>query len=356
METETGHTQPPDDPALLREFAVTLAERRRNWIWAWLPGALLLIGLIFLTLHFAELQVIVDLLGGARAAFLIPALLLQLGTYVCAAAVWWLALSAFGHSIGLRGLLPLGIAKLFMDQAVPTGGMSGTLLVVAGLIHRSVSFEAAVLTLLTSLISYYAVYPVMAVLSVAVLAAHHRDSVAAWSGLAALMLVSAAIPLAVFVLGKNAMKVVPSRLRNMEIVQRVLNAIAGVPVSRLRNPILLAQTSALQAAVFLFDGMTLWIAFEAIGSHISLPVAFSAHVLGTVAATLGPTPLGLGTFEAGAVAVLASVDVPLEVALSAVLYTRALTFWLPMLPGLWLARRELLRAKSFVNLHAHRDN
>ena len=96
----------------------------------------------------------------------------------------------FNFFIALRRGLDFMIefAKLFMDQAVPTGGMSGTLLVVAGLIHRSVSFEAAVLTLLTSLISYYAVYPVMAILSVAVLAAHHRDSVAAWSGLAALML------------------------------------------------------------------------------------------------------------------------------------------------------------------------
>jgi uncharacterized protein (TIRG00374 family) len=350
LKTETNHTHTPDDPALLREFAVILTEQRRNWIWAWLPGFLLLIGLIFLTVHFAELQVIADLLRGARTEYLIPALFLQLGTYVCAATVWWLALSAFGHSIGLRGLLPLGFAKLFLDQAVPTGGMSGTLLVVAGLIHRSVSFEAAVLTLLTSLISYYAVYPVMAILSVAILAVHHRDSVAAWSGLAVLMLVSAAIPLTVFALRKNAVKVLPPRLRKFRIVQSVIKAIAGIPVSRLRNPVLLAQTSALQAAIFLLDGMTLWIAFQAIGSQISLPVAFSAHVLGTVAATLGPTPLGLGTFEAGAVAVLASVDVPLEVGLSAVLYTRALTFWLPMLPGLWLARREFVQARSFVNL------
>lgn len=346
---KAGHTHAADDTALLREFADILVKSRRNWIWVWLPGVLVLTGLVILILHLTELQVILELLRGARAEWLIPALSLQLGTYVCAAAIWWLALSAFGHSIGLRRLLPLGFAKLIMDQAFPTGGVSGTLLMVAGLVHRSVSFEAAFLTLLTSLICYYAVYPVMAIISVAILAGHHRDSIAAWSGLVGLILVSATIPAAVIILQKHGMKVVPSWLHRVRLVRSILGAVAGVPLSRLGKPILLLQTSALQAAIFLLDGMTLWVAFEAIGSHVSFPVALAAHVLGTVAATLGPIPLGLGTFEGGAVAVLASVDVPLEVALLAVLYTRALSFWLPMLPGLWLARMEYLQAKTFIS-------
>jgi hypothetical protein len=31
------------------------------------------------------------------------------------------------------------------------------------------------------------------------------------------------------------------------------------------------------------------------------------------------------------------------------LFTRALTFWLPMLPGLWLAKREINQAKGFLS-------
>ena len=349
LDTKRGHTNATDELALLREFAGILVESKRGWIWVWLPGVLVLAGLIFLILHFGELQVIFDLLEGSRLEWLIPAVFAQLGTYVCAAAIWWLALSAFGYSVGLRRLLPLGFAKLFMDQAFPTGGISGTLLVVAGLVHRSVSFQVAFLTLLTSLISYNAVYPLMAMISVAILAMHHRDSIAAWYGLAGLILVSAAIPMAVIMLQKHGMKVVPSWLLRVRLVHTVLKAMAGVPLSRLRNPVLMSRTSVLQAAIFLLDGVTLWIAFEAIGSHISLPVAFAAHMLGTVAATLGPIPLGLGTFEGGAVAVLASANVPLEVGLLAVLYTRALSFWLPMLPGLWLARREYLQARTFLD-------
>jgi Mg2+-importing ATPase len=35
------------------------------------------------------------------------------------------------------------------------------------------------------------------------------------------------------------------------------------------------------------------------------------------------------------------VGVPVAVALAATLLFRGLSFWLPMLPGLWLAHREL---------------
>ena len=37
-------------------------------------------------------------------------------------------------------------------------------------------------------------------------------------------------------------------------------------------------------------------------------------------------------------------NVPLEAALTATLLLRGLTFWLPMVPGLWLTRRELRHA------------
>jgi len=58
-------------------------------------------------------------------------------------------------------------------------------------------------------------------------------------------------------------------------------------------------------------------------------------------ATFGLVPLGLGTFEATCVAMLRTLGVLLEAALTATLLLRGFTLWLPMLPGLLLARREL---------------
>jgi uncharacterized membrane protein YbhN (UPF0104 family) len=62
--------------------------------------------------------------------------------------------------------------------------------------------------------------------------------------------------------------------------------------------------------------------------------------------TLSFAPGGLGTFEAAAVMILKSAGVPLATAFSATLLFRGLNFWLPMLPGMWFARRALRRTSA----------
>jgi uncharacterized membrane protein YbhN (UPF0104 family) len=57
-------------------------------------------------------------------------------------------------------------------------------------------------------------------------------------------------------------------------------------------------------------------------------------------AILGVIPGGLGLFEGGAVAMLRWFDVPVEAGLAATLLLRAWTFWLPMVPGMWIAHHE----------------
>jgi hypothetical protein len=56
--------------------------------------------------------------------------------------------------------------------------------------------------------------------------------------------------------------------------------------------------------------------------------------------------LGLGSFEAALVSLLTLTGTGLEAAFAATILLRGLTFWLPMLPGLWLARREIRGAAA----------
>jgi hypothetical protein len=111
----------------------------------------------------------------------------------------------------------------------------------------------------------------------------------------------------------------------------------------LLDPGLLAETIALEFAIFAFDALTLWLMFRALGDEPAVWVAFVSFIMASMAATLGPIPLGLGTFEAGCVGMLSLLGVAIETALAATILLRGLTFWLPMVPGLWLARRELRR-------------
>jgi len=78
--------------------------------------------------------------------------------------------------------------------------------------------------------------------------------------------------------------------------------------------------------------------------------------MASLAATVGPMPLGLGTFEAVCVTVLHLQGLSVEIALMATLLLRGFTFWLPMIPGLVLARRELKGPHRHADRHkAHRS-
>jgi len=75
--------------------------------------------------------------------------------------------------------------------------------------------------------------------------------------------------------------------------------------------------------------------------NTSFWTAFPSFILASIVASLGPIPLGLGTFEATCVSMLGVLGVPLEAALTATLLLRGFALWLPMVPGLWLAKRGL---------------
>jgi undecaprenyl-diphosphatase len=75
---------------------------------------------------------------------------------------------------------------------------------------------------------------------------------------------------------------------------------------------------------------------QAFGGGPPLASVALVFLAGTALATAAPTPGGLGAVEAALVAGLTGIGVRTEVAVSAVLSYRMLTFWLPVVPG-WIA-------------------
>ena len=78
------------------------------------------------------------------------------------------------------------------------------------------------------------------------------------------------------------------------------------------------------------------VSLEAFGSELSLVTAAFVYLAGSAVASVAPTPGGVGATEAALAAGYSAVGVPPEIAISAVLLFRLLTFWLPILPG-WVA-------------------
>ncbi len=309
----------------------------------WLFGVLALLAVILVVLRIGELERFSALAQEAKPEWLLPALALQCLTYVCAALVWHAALAREGTPHRLRSLIPLGIAKLFTDQVLPSGGISGTLLVMRGLERRRVPAPRAMGVLLVGLVSFYT-YGLAALAGLVVLQLHHTLG---------MIEVAIATLFAGFVVGVPFAVLSLRRLENYPLLWRLwrvrgvaplLKAIAAAPSEPLRDPVLMAKTITLQFAVFLLDAATLYVILHALDQTPSPLLTFASFIAADVVATIGPIPLGLGVFEGTTVVVLTMSDIPIEAALAAALLLRGFTFWLPMLPGMWLARRELAEA------------
>ena len=306
----------------------------------WLSGVLLLAVLVIVSTHVAEERELARLLAGAEPLWLIAAAGLQLLTYACASAVWQRALAFSGGGPRLRDLLSLGLAKLFTDQALPSVGMSGTLLVVRGLQRRGVSRTAAVGAMLTGLVAFYLGYLIAILAAAVVLARHGEMHPLIVVPIALVGALAAGTPLAIFVLRRRALNRPPRFFERWPGVRDVVDALHEMPPGSLFAPRLVAETTLLQLAIFALDAGTLWLCLRAVGSPAPAPIAFASFVVASVVSSLSWMPGGLGAFEGSSVALLHLQGVPVEGALAATLLLRGMTFWLPMLPGFGVARRE----------------
>jgi uncharacterized protein (TIRG00374 family) len=132
-------------------------------------------------------------------------------------------------------------------------------------------------------------------------------------------------------------------------VCELLEIIKEAPTRLVRSERLIGKLTFLNLAVFALDGLTMQLCLFALGFDGSFSAAFSAFILASIVVTLGPIPMGLGSFEAVSIGMLRAAGVPFEAALSATLLFRGYTLWVPLLPGMFAARRQLKERKEEPN-------
>jgi len=284
----------------------------------------------------------VRLLRHSKPAWLLAAAALQGLTYLCAAAIWQRPLSRYGEHRPLKSLISLGLAKLFTDQAVPSAGLSGTLLVARALKRRGISRDLTMTALLVGLVAYYLAYAAAVAVTLLVLWFYGDLNKTTIILATVFSLLAAVVPLGVFWLHGHPDFEIPAWLKRVPGIKDIQDALAGASTNIFSSPGLIAQTFLLHFAVFVLDAATLSVMLRAVGTSAAFVPIFASFVIGSVVATIMVMPGGIGTFEGSAIAMLHMFGVPLEAALASVLLLRGFTFWLPMIPGLWLARREML--------------
>ena len=283
-----------------------------------------------------------DLVQRAHPAWLLVAVALQLGTYACAAGVWQRVLARQKIQRSLWQLIPLGIAKLFMDQVVPSAGLSGTLLVVRALKRRGVPDGASVSAVVVGMLGFHLAYALALVTALIVLGfSGELSRKVLLLGLLAALFLGAIVSLLAWLSHGKRQGTVRLWLMKLPGLSGFMKAIREAPPETLRDRPLLLQTTALNFGIFVLDAATLSVCLLAIGATAGFGGLFAGFVLASLVATITIIPSGLGTFDATLIAMLHLVGVPTVAGLGALLLFRGFTLMLPLIPGLWLARREM---------------
>jgi uncharacterized protein (TIRG00374 family) len=93
-----------------------------------------------------------------------------------------------------------------------------------------------------------------------------------------------------------------------------------------------------------FDIAVLGVCFHAFGTVVPVAVLVVGYFLGTLGSLL-PLPGGIGGVEGGMIGAFVAFGTPASSAVIAVLAYRAISFWLPTLPGIagYIALRSTVR-------------
>lgn len=307
--------------------------------------AIVVASLSWLVRHFGDLAQFIELAQRAQPLWLLLAIGFQIGTYLAVALGWRTVLRYSGAPQPLRKLLPVAFSKLFADQALPGAGLGGHVLLVNRLTALGTPRGTAVAALLVSMIGYYASYAALALVMLLVLWLHHHATPLLAGIVTTLLLVALAIPTLALWLRHRGSLPLPPGIERLGLVRKLVRIVGEAPAALVGNRRLVVLVTLFSGLVFLADAATMAACLRALGMPLLPATAFVALMAGSIAATLAPVPLGLGTFEASATAMLVALGVPFEAALTATLLLRGLTLWLPLLPSLIIMRAGL-RARA----------
>jgi P-type Mg2+ transporter len=314
--------------------------QRSRWL-SWLLAIAVLFGVVIAATHFSEEQAFVKLAHEAKPLWVLAALTLQAATYMAQGEIWRAVGRVAGTSLSLSLVYKLALAKLFFDQALPSAGLSGTLVVAQALEERGALPKSAVLAAaVLNTTSFFIAYVIALAAALMVLSLLGRANFVVVSGSILFIFLSAAVVVGMLVFsGRDVLRGRPHWLLRYRVVHNAVGVMKDADLRIVHNVRLQLIASCFQLVTFLLDAATLWMLIRSLGATARLSDVFASFMIANLVRTVSFIPGGLGTFEAAAVLMLKIDGVSVAVGLSTALLFRGLTFFLPMAPGLWFSGR-----------------
>lgn len=330
-----------------------------------------LAALILIYLKFAELKLMRDVFLRSNLFWIFGAVVLQVLTYLFIALNYRDVLRVKDLNVSVKELYPLAFIIQFLNQALPSAGLSGNVFFIQYLKKFGLSIAEGIGRAILELTTLYMAFGSFFILSAVLMfrkdvLGHHPEARFFVYG----FLFLAVIGISVFLLlqkrgrGRIARWFVsrfhrffekkngngqPASEKTKHVEMVIDQFKSSLSIGTLKgHRKAFWQAYAWQLIVLLLDILTLYFISFAVDTKINFSIAIIAFILTTFLSMLSFIPGALGIFEGGMTLILVSFGVPAEPAFAVTLLLRAFTFWLPM-PFGWILYRWYTHKQELQN-------
>lgn len=304
--------------------------------------------------YFSTIKKDVLLMEKLNIFWLAAALVAQGMTYVIAALVYMRLLGSFNHRHipGVCYWIQASIVALFLNQAVPSAGLSGNAFIFSFLSRKKIPAHNIVSLIIIELLSFYLAMELVVLFLLAVSFIMPQVSVFFPSILGAGIIVFLVLFFGMSFLGKKtSLNWLYKKLSKVRWIKKLMESSEAVTGTTAGHRIPNAWTLigkhkkamfiaiALQVGVMLADSFTIFSLFEGLGRDINFLYILLGLICAKIISVIPFLPGALILYESSMTYAFVSLGVPLAAAVIVTLAYRILSFWLPIPLGLILYGR-----------------
>lgn len=303
----------------------------------------------FVIQYLGKLEDIKNLLLKMKPFWLFIAVGFQLVTYFISALIVHVLLQNDKGVINFFKLFEIAIVILFVNQVLPSGGISGNSYIFNQLVKRNVSSSKAFTVLILESIGYYIATLVLLILFYSLYHIHtdHVKPIITYTVITGLVFF-AFLGIVMSIISDE--RIISYILKKLYRFSRIRHYIMKVNLSSLpdghKNIVKMflgnmkgaLLTIAFQICIIIFDMLTAFAIIK--GFHIELPFMHIglAVLLSLIIGALPISPGSLIVYESAMTFFLTILGLPVHAALIVTLIFRFFTFWLPIPFGLLFYR------------------
>jgi len=286
--------------------------------------------------------------------------LAQLFTYLIYASIIKLLVKDKPGSTNFFLLFKLSIVIMFVNQVLPTGGISGDGYIFNQLVKRKVSRYNAFTAMVLESISYYAAILILLLIFYTwyLNEAKHDTILITYTVILGFVFYVLLFVLVLIISNGRNISFAMHRLEKFSFIKRLIEKASLLSlqnenegtfkmIGRKKRAIL--QTIILQLFVIMSDIVTVWALIKGFHVDMSFPLVAFGLLLSLVIGALPISPGSLIVYESAMTYFFTKLGAPVHAALIITLLYRFLTFWLPIPIGLLVYRNLQMNRKVQVS-------